>query len=341
MLQKIIGTHQFAYLHGRRAENISRIVSEMMLNSLSDPNPEVVALKLDFKKAFDSISFQYIRCILENINTPQIMLDLIINLMCNLNGAIIINNGNSSSFPILQGTTQGSALSAIIFILCLEGLCKTASDNPLTFGAIPLPELDLLIALLAYADDMIVFTYLNYTSQWLSLLSHWGQLSGVMVNIGKSLFNFWSKVNLITKRKQLQDILLSHPCPHYRNAGISNTINPNGWKIETQADFKLLGITYSFEFSYSDIYPSHRNKIDQQCQDPTKVLISFTGNSWFAKNTLGPDKQLAAAIALYFASDNIFDRVLSIQTFFVSRILHLLYRLSNATNNFIYIPKTK
>ena len=86
-----------------------------MLQSLSDPNPEVIALKLDFKKAFDSISFQYIRCILENINTPKIMLDLIMNLMCNLNGAIIINNGHSS-FPVLQGATQGSSLSAIIFI---------------------------------------------------------------------------------------------------------------------------------------------------------------------------------------------------------------------------------
>ena len=89
-LQKIIGTHQFAYLHGRRAENISRIVSEMMLQSLSDPNPEVIALKLDFKKAFDSISFQYIRCILENINTPQILLDLIMSVMCNLNGAGVL-----------------------------------------------------------------------------------------------------------------------------------------------------------------------------------------------------------------------------------------------------------
>ena len=83
-LQKIIGSPQFAYLHGRRAENISRIVSEMMLQSLSDPNPDVITLKLDFKKAFDSISFQYIRCILENINTPQIMLDLTMNMMCNL-----------------------------------------------------------------------------------------------------------------------------------------------------------------------------------------------------------------------------------------------------------------
>ena len=91
---------------------------------------------------------------------------------------------------------------------------------------------------------------------------------------------------------------MGHPCPQYRNAGISNIINPNGWKIETQTDFKLLGITYSFEFSYSDIYTSYRNKIDQQYQDPTKVLISFTGKSWIAKNTPGPDPRSAAANAL-------------------------------------------
>ena len=325
VLQKIIGPHQFAYLQGRRAENISRIVSEMMLQSLSNPDLDVLTLKLDFRKAFDSISFQYIRCILENINMPLIMINLIMNLMCNLSGAVIINNGHCSSFPISQGTTQGSALSAIIFILCLEGLCKFALDNPSIFGAISIPDLHLIIALLAYADDMMIFTYLVHTSQWLSLLSFWGRLSGVTVNISKSLFNFWSNVNLIDKRNQLQHILINHPCPEYRNAGISDNINPGGWKIEIQADFKLLGITYSFEFSYSNIFPSNRNRLDPYNHDPTKVLISFTGKSWSPKNPLCPDPRSAAASALYFASDNIFDRVLSIRTLFVSRIMHLFY----------------
>ncbi len=227
-LQKIIGPHQFAYLHGRRAENISRIVSEMMLQSLSNPDLDILTLKLDFRKAFDSISFQYIRCILENINIPLIMINFIMNLMCNLNGAVIINNGHCASFPISQGTTQGSALSAIIFILCLEGLCKTALDNFSTFGGILIPDIHLIIALLVYADDMMIFTYLTHASQWLSLLFHWGKLSGVIVNISKSLFNFWSNVNLIGKCNQLHHILMNHPCPQYRNAGISNNINPGG-----------------------------------------------------------------------------------------------------------------
>ncbi len=338
--QKIIGLHQFAYLQGRRAENISRIISEMLLQSINDPSSDVLTLKIDFKKAFDSISFQYIRCLLENINMPLTLIDFIMNLMCNLNGAVIINNGYCSSFPISQGTTQGSALSAIIFILCLEGLCKTASGNPSKFGAIRFPDLCLLIALLVYADDMIVFTYIIHASNWLSLLSHWGTLSGVMVNINKSLFNFWSKENLIPKRLQLQSILLKHPCPQVRNAGISDLSNQNGWKIEVQADFKLLGITYSFDFSYSDIYPPYRGKSNLQYHDSAKVLISFTWKSWDPKNPIGPNSRSTLANALYFASENIFDRVLSIRTFFVSRFMHLFYNcptdsrtLSSLQNN--------
>ena len=71
--------------------------------------------------------------------------------------------------------------------------------------------------------------------------------------------------------------------------------------------------------------------IDQQYQDPAKVLISFTGKSWINKNTPGPDPKKAAAKALYFASDNIFDHL---DFFRVKNIAPSIY-LSNATQIFI------
>ena len=70
MLSRLIGPHQFAYVSGRRSENIGRIISEMMLQTISAPNPAILTMKLDFRKAFDSVSYQYIRVFLRTIDTP-------------------------------------------------------------------------------------------------------------------------------------------------------------------------------------------------------------------------------------------------------------------------------
>ena len=130
VLARIIGPHQYAYINGRRSENIARIISELMLQTISVPNSSILNLKLDFRKAFDSMSFQYIHSFLKAIDTPDLLVEFLMHLLTNLNGAVIVNNGFSDTFKISRGTTQGSALSAILFVLCLEGLCSEAISNP-------------------------------------------------------------------------------------------------------------------------------------------------------------------------------------------------------------------
>ena len=168
ILSRIIGPHQFAYLNGRRSENIGRVISEMMMQTISGNNHAILNMKLDFRKAFDSVSFQYKRC---RIETPSLLINFIKHILTNLNGAVIVNNGFSNSFPISRGTTQGSALSAILFVLCLEGLCSAAISNPNIYGAVIIPQLKLSLALLAFADDMNIFTVPHCITACLYLLS--------------------------------------------------------------------------------------------------------------------------------------------------------------------------
>ena len=135
------------------------------------------------------------------------------HLLTNLKGAVIINNGLSDTFTIARGTTQGSALSAILFVLCLEGLCCTAVSNPVLYGAAQIPQLSLSLVLLVFADDMKIFTTLQSISAWLSLLSLWGSLSGVTINIPKCLLNFWSHTKKAENVPTLENLLLTNPCP--------------------------------------------------------------------------------------------------------------------------------
>jgi len=316
MLSRIIGPHQYAYINGRRSENIGRIISEMMFQTTIDPNLNILTLKLDFRKAFDSMSYQYVKCFLRNIDTPDILTNFIMHLITNLKGSVIINNGLSDTFTIERGTTQGSALSAILFVLCLEGLCCTAVSNPTLYGAAQLIQLNLSLVLLAFADDICIFTTLQSISPWLSLLSLWGSLSGVTLNIPKCLLNFWSHKKKKDNVPNLENLLLNNPCPVFQVGIFNEDNNTSGWRISENGDFKLLGLNYSFNHHEFDSYNSNIN---------TNKLISFTNNTWNVKNILLPDPRIKLACALYAASDNIFDRLIDLKTLFVSGLIFKFY----------------
>ena len=268
------------------------------------------------------MSFQYKRCFLRRIETPSLLINFIMNILTNLNGAVIVNNGFSNSFPISRGTTQGSALSAILFVLCLEGLCCVAISNPDIYGAASIPQLKLSLALLAFADDMNIFTVPQCITAWLNLLSVWGSLSGVTLNIPKSLLNLCSNKN-DANILELQQLLLTHPCPEYRDAGLFNpTTNKLGWKIGENADFKLLGILYSFTYQTAE-YDFHSENFN--VRNSTKLLISFASNTWNLKTPLAPDPRINLASALHNKTDNMFDRLVDLKSLFVSGLIFRFY----------------
>ena len=321
MLPRLIGDHQYAYVNGRRGENIGRIISELMLQTTTVPNFNILTLKLDFRKAFDSMSHQYINRFLAAIDTPNMLTNFIMHLLTSLNGAIIINNGVSETFQISRGTTQGSALSAILFVLCLEGLCNIAISNPEFYGAVKIPCLKLSLSLLAFADDTKIITTLARVAAWLTLLSRWGALSGVILNIPKCLLNFWSHEPNLENIHALKQLLLTHPCLTYQKAGVfDGNSNKNGWRIVENGPFKLLGVHYNFTPQYPD-----RDSQDHNFNVTTNKLISFTSDTWKLKNPISPDPRIKLACALYAASDNMFDRLVDCKTLWVSGLIFRFY----------------
>ena len=331
VLSRLIGPHQFAYVSGRRSENIGRIISEMMMQTITEPDSNIITLKLDFRKAFDSVSYQYIRVFLRTIDTPIVLGNFIMKILTCLNGAVIINNGYSDSFLISRGTTQGSALSAILFVLCLEGLCCVAIASPNIYGAARIPKLNLSLALMAFADDLKIFTVLQCISAWLSLLSQWGSLSGVIPNIPKCLLNFWSFNKNAANVPALQQLLLTHPCPAYSKAGIFNSLtNKNGWRIGENADFSILGLRYSFDFQTSEFDFQNEN-----FNVHTNNLISFSSDTWNLKDPTKPDPRIKFASAIHAASDNMFDRLVDLKTLFVSGLIFRFYNCPCTTKTMI------
>ena len=81
-----------------------------------------------------------------------------------------------------------------------------------------------------------------------------------------------------------------------------------------------LGLLYSFNYQLSDF--DHQ---DDNLNVRTKLLFSFSSNTWNLKNPLLPDPRIKLAGALYAASDNMFDRLVNLKSLFVSGLIFRFY----------------
>lgn len=143
-------------------------------------------LLIDFEKAYDSISFRYIKKCLAFFNFGESLIKWVGILLHNFS-AVINHCGNiSDRFDISRGCRQGDPIASILFIICIEVLAhKLRNDNNIKgFELGP----NFKHVLEAYADDMSIF--LSPTEQnlrtTLKALSDFFMLSGLKINLGKT-----------------------------------------------------------------------------------------------------------------------------------------------------------
>ena len=95
-------------------------------------NKSGILLMLDFKKAFDTIEWEFMFKALHSFNFGPSFIRWI-ETIYNSPVACIKNSGYfSESFKISRGIRQGCHVSALIFILCVEALAiKVRNSNSL------------------------------------------------------------------------------------------------------------------------------------------------------------------------------------------------------------------
>jgi len=142
--------NQTAYLPGKQIQDNLRLID--IINKKAD-NPIIAAL--DAKKAFDSVTHDYIREVLRQYGLESFI--NIFDLLYNSQRVdIAINNDVISGYGIKNGVKQGDSLSCILFILCIDPLIRNIESNMhigrVEIGESPAPKI------LAYADDVTCIT---------------------------------------------------------------------------------------------------------------------------------------------------------------------------------------
>jgi hypothetical protein len=118
-----------------------------------------VGFKLDFKKAYDSLEWEFILSVLRAMGFDQKLIMLIHQCISTVHYTLLLNGTKSSSIKPSRGLRQGDPLSPYLFIMCADVLARMINREVLrgAINGIKVSSGADAISKLLYADNVILF----------------------------------------------------------------------------------------------------------------------------------------------------------------------------------------
>ena len=147
-------------------------------------------LQIDFSKAFDSISFEFIENTLKWFNLNPKFIHWINSLLKNFQSSILINGFPTPRIQVGRGCRQGDPIAGYLFIICVELLLLKLTQSklikPWTSKALHSKLID------GYADDINLFIKYSHPevqlAEILRILNKFRELSGLKTNVLKTKY---------------------------------------------------------------------------------------------------------------------------------------------------------
>ena len=118
VLSRIISTEQKGFLEGRTIADCSRLMFDI-IHSCQVNNIDGLILLIDFQKAFDSLSWEYIRETLHTLNFGENFIKWITIFQEKSNSRILLNGHLSEPFVLEREPVAREIRSPHIFLLCV------------------------------------------------------------------------------------------------------------------------------------------------------------------------------------------------------------------------------
>jgi hypothetical protein len=188
-----LSERQLGFLKGRRIQDAIGAAHEC-LHNIKQKNLKALILKLDLKKAFDCIDWEFLRLILHAIGCGDHFTNWILACVSSANFVVLINGEASSFFKSERGLRQGCPLSPYLFILIMEGLSLLLNKNFIDHHITGIKVSKLIkIFLLMFVDDVLIMTKADLV-EWTVIqdsLLHFCSTSGLSINHSKSSAHYW------------------------------------------------------------------------------------------------------------------------------------------------------
>ena len=184
VLPKLISSDQTGFLSNRYIGENTRLIYDLM-NYVEEENIPGLLLIVDFEKAFDSMSWEFIGKVLDFFKFGPSMKKWISVLYDNISSAVTQCGFLSDFFNIGRGCRQGDPPSPYIFLLCAEVLSLMLKQNKDIKG-VKIGDVEHILS--QFTDDTTII--LDGSEQSLAAaiktLDSFAKLSNLKVNSSKT-----------------------------------------------------------------------------------------------------------------------------------------------------------
>eukprot|EP00253_Pinus_taeda_P025838 PITA_25838 len=187
-LSRNISSEQFGFLDGRQIHEAIGVAQEV-IHSIRQKKKKGAVLKIDLSKAFDRVSWLYLRMMLTHLGFNYTFTSWIMGCISSVSFAVLINGSASTFFNSQRGLRQGCPLSPLLFLLVAEGLSRLI-HKARREGKVKGIEvaINLFISHLFFVDDILIFTNgsSNEIKEYKSILDLFLIATGMEINTRKS-----------------------------------------------------------------------------------------------------------------------------------------------------------
>ena len=186
VLDSIVSAPQLGFVPGRVITEASHLV-KLVQAYLDETDEDGLLIALDFEKAFDSISWDYLHQSIEALGFgPNISrwYHILYN-HCDPQERVIQANGTrGDTFPLNSGIPQGCPLSPITFLFISEGLTRLILNDERYKG---IHVGSIVLKLSQFADDTLLFlrSYAGLKRAW-ELINIYTLATAMCVNVKKT-----------------------------------------------------------------------------------------------------------------------------------------------------------
>ena len=189
VLGETISKHQEAFVAGRQILDVVLVANEVV-EDYRRSNKEGLVFKIDFEKAYDNVSWEFLDFVLQKKNFGSKWRSWIRGCLSSVSYSVLINERPRRKFKGLKGLRQGDPLSPFLFTLVADGLSRLmekATETGFVKGC-QVGRENVLISHLQFANDTLFFLEQGGSSfrNLLTVVGLFCSVSGLKINMAKS-----------------------------------------------------------------------------------------------------------------------------------------------------------
>ncbi|XP_028556466.1 uncharacterized protein LOC110116069 [Dendrobium catenatum] len=156
-IDKFISAEQVAFIPGRSLYDHFLLALEIFNKfKISKHGKGLMVVKLDMAQAFDCMSWETLKLVLNWFGYPENFSLLVLECVTNVHFSILLNGKSSRWIEAKSGFRQGCLMSPYLYILCSQLLTNVINKRGHHLGIHTSPRAPRITHLL-YADDILLF----------------------------------------------------------------------------------------------------------------------------------------------------------------------------------------